>query len=68
MHKKYQSPLARLQPKQINTEKIKKQGWEEEGILVVDVDDDRLNWSEKELIKQIGNKIYKTKIKEKNGK
>ena len=63
MHKKYQSPLARMQPKQIDVEEIKKQGWEESGILVVNVTDNRLNWPEKELIRQIGNKIYKTKAR-----
>ena len=64
MHRKYQSPLGRIQPKKIDPEKIKKQGWKENGILVVNVNDDRLNWPEKEIIKQIGTKIYKTKPKE----
>ena len=64
MHRKYQSPLGRIQPEKIDPEKIKKQGWKENGILVVNVNDDRLNWPEKEIIKQIGTKIYKTKPKE----
>jgi len=64
MHRKYQSPLGRMQPEKIDPEKIKKQGWKENGILVVNVNDDRLNWPEKEIIKQIGTKIYKTKPKE----
>ena len=53
-----------MQPEKIDPEKIKKQGWKENGILVVNVNDDRLNWPEKEIIKQIGTKIYKTKPKE----
>ena len=64
MHRKYQSPLGRLQPEKIDPEKLKQQGWKENGILVVNVNDDRLNWPEKEIIKQIGTKIYKTKPKE----
>ena len=64
MYRKYQSPLGRMQPEKIDPEKIKKQGWKENGILVVNVNDDRLNWPEKEIIKQIGTKIYKTKPKE----
>ena len=64
MHRKYQSPLGRLQPEKIDPEKLKQQGWKENGILVVNINDDRLNWPEKEIIKQIGNKIYKTKTKE----
>jgi len=64
MHRKYQSPLGRMQPEKIDPEKLKQQGWKENGILVVNVNDDRLNWPEKEIIKQIGTKIYKTKPKE----
>ena len=64
MHRKYQTPLGRMQSKTIDPEKLKKQGWKESGILVVNVNDDRLNWPEKEIIKQIGTKIYKTKPKE----
>lgn len=68
MHKNYQSPLGRLQPKEIDLEKVKKRGWEEEGILVIHVDDERLKWPEREIIKQIGNRIYQSKIKKNNGK
>jgi hypothetical protein len=58
MQKDYQSSLGRMQPKRIDIEKVKKDGWKNDGILVVKKDDERLNWTEKELIKQIGNKIY----------
>ena len=60
--------LGRIQPKQIDAEKIKREGWNNDGILVVKVDDERLSWPEKELIKQIGDKIYKNKKGAKNGK
>ena len=68
MHKKYQSPLGRIQPEKIDPEKLKRQAFEKDGILVVSINDDRLNWPEKEIIKQIGNKIYQTKPQGKNGK
>ena len=61
MHRKYQSPLGKLQPKKIDPEQLKKKGWEENGILVVNADDNRLNWVEKEIVKQIGDKIYNKK-------
>ncbi len=55
------SNLGRIQPKQIDTEKLKREGWKNDGILVIKVDDERLSWPEKELIKQIGDKIYNNK-------
>ncbi len=68
MHRKYQSPLGRMQPEKIDPEKIKKQGWKNDGILVVKKDDERLSWDEQELIKQIGNKIYNNQNRQKNDK
>ena len=65
MHKKYQSPLAKMQPKKMDLEKIKKQGWNKDKILVINVEDDRLSWPEREILKQIGNRIYN--LKKKNG-
>ena len=60
--------LGRMQPKQIDAEKIKREAFNNDGILVVKVDDERLSWPEKELIKQIGDKIYKNKKGEKYAK
>lgn len=67
MQKDYQSPLGKMQPTKIDLEKIKKEGWNKEGILVVKIDDERLSWPEKEIIKQIGNKIYNSKNKKNDG-
>lgn len=67
MQKDYQSPLGKMQPTKIDLEKVKKEGWNREGILVVKIDDDRLSWPEKEIIKQIGNKIYNSKNKKNDG-
>jgi len=67
MQKDYQSPLGKIQPTKIDLEKVKKEGWNKEGILVVKIDDERLSWPEKEIIKQIGNKIYNSKNKKNDG-
>lgn len=68
MHKKYKSPLARMQPTKIDLERVKKQGWSNDGILVINVEDERLSWPEKEIIKQIGNRIHNLKKKERDDK
>ena len=39
-------------------EKVKAEGWREQGLLAVSVDDQRLSWPERELIRQIGEKLY----------
>lgn len=39
-------------------EHIKRNGWRDQNILVVSADDDRLSWSERELVRQIGEKLY----------
>ena len=39
-------------------EAIKRQGWHEMGLLVVQVHDQRLTWPEQELVKQLGEKLY----------
>ena len=37
---------------------IKREGWQDQGILVVSPADSRLTWPERELIKQLGEKLY----------
>jgi hypothetical protein len=44
---------ARREPEQ-----VKREGWIEQGILVVAANDQRLSWPERELIQQIGNRFY----------
>jgi hypothetical protein len=39
-------------------EHIKRDGWHDQNILVVSPDDHRLTWPERELIRQIGEKLY----------
>ena len=37
---------------------VKRDGWREQGLLAVSVEDDRLTWPEQELIRQLGEKLY----------
>ena len=39
-------------------DKIKQDGWRNQGILVVDADDQRLTWPERELVRQLEEKLY----------
>ena len=39
-------------------EQVKREGWLEQGILAVDVDDPRLTWPERELVEQLGTRLY----------
>lgn len=54
----YRSPLARLQPLSSDIEVIKRDGWQDEHILVVCVTDQRLSEFERECIRRIGNRLY----------
>ncbi|MFP5481507.1 MAG: hypothetical protein ACLGIE_17740 [Alphaproteobacteria bacterium] len=37
---------------------VKRDGWHDEGVLAVSVDDHRLTWPERELVRQLGEKLY----------
>jgi hypothetical protein len=39
-------------------EQVKREGWQDQGVLVVSEDDRRLNWPERELVRQLGVKLY----------
>ena len=39
-------------------EHIKRDGWRVQRVLVVDADDERLTWPERELIRQLGDRLY----------
>lgn len=39
-------------------EQVKRNGWRDQNILVVNADDIRLTWSEREFIREIGEKLY----------
>ena len=39
-------------------EPVKREGWREQGVLVIAENDHRLTWPERELIRQLGEKLY----------
>ena len=39
-------------------DEVKRDGWREQGLLAVSVDDQRLTWSERELVEQLGTRLY----------
>lgn len=39
-------------------EHLKRDSWHDQNVLVVSPDDHRLTWPERELIRQIGEKLY----------
>jgi hypothetical protein len=45
-------------------DEIKREGWQAQGILVVSAADPRLSWPERELIRQLGTKLYGERTKE----
>jgi hypothetical protein len=52
------SYLGRHQVRPIDPDMEKRLGWREHGILVVTEGDTRLTWPERELIRQVGFKLY----------
>jgi len=49
-------------------ESIKRQGWQAQRVLVIDADDERLTWLERELVRQLGEKLYGEKQKQQEGR
>lgn len=39
-------------------EEIKREGWREQSVLVIDANDERLTWPDRQLIRQLGDKLY----------
>lgn len=39
-------------------DEVKRDGWRELGLLAVSVDDQRLTWPERELVEQLGTRLY----------
>jgi hypothetical protein len=52
------SHLGRHQPTPIDPEAEKRAGWQERGILVVAEQDQRLTWPEREMVRQLGARLY----------
>ena len=56
----YRCPLGTIQPVPMDTERIKAGAWQDDGILVVRIEDSRLSWVEAQQLRQIGDKLYGT--------
>lgn len=39
-------------------DQVKRDGWQEQHMLAVSLDDHRLTWPERELVRQLGEKLY----------
>ncbi len=52
------SYLGRHQAEPLDPETAKRRGWRAHGILVVAERDPRLTWPERELVRQLGAKLY----------
>jgi hypothetical protein len=52
------SHLGRYQPTAFDAEAEKRAGWREHGILVVAERDPRLTWAERELVRQLGARLF----------
>ena len=46
-------------------DQVKREGWREQGLLAVSVDDERLSWPERELVRQLGERLYGIRNEEK---
>ena len=52
------SHLGRHQPTPSDAEAYKRAGWRRHGILMIAEQDPRLTWPERELVRQLGAKLY----------
>jgi hypothetical protein len=52
------SHLGRHQPTRIAPEAEKRASWQQHRILVVGEEDPRLTWPERELVRQLGTRLY----------
>ena len=52
------SHLGRHQPTRIDPRRRSAAGWRERGILVVAEQDPRLTWPEREMVRQLGTRLY----------
>lgn len=52
------SCLSRLVPERMDPEREKRNGWSNHGILVVSMEDQRLGWPEREMVKHLAKKLF----------
>lgn len=39
-------------------EEVRRDGWREQRLFAVSIDDERLTWPERELVRQLGERLY----------
>ena len=49
-------------------EDIKRAEWQAQRVLVIDANDERLTWPERELVRQLGEKLYGDQRKRQEGR
>ena len=54
----YTSPLGKLAPNAPEAERVKQSAWREQKILIVRLDDERLDFVQREFVRQIGEKLF----------
>ena len=54
----YRCPLGRLQPNVTDLDVMKRNGWRDQHILVVNESDERLDFIEREIVHRIGERLY----------
>ena len=54
----YRCPLGRLKHNAVDAEVVKRDGWREQHILVVNEADERLDFVERELVRRLGERLY----------
>ncbi len=66
--KGYRSPLASMQATKPDPEKVKRNGWRDDGILVINIEDERLGWLDKSYLDELGNRLYGKRKEAENDK
>jgi hypothetical protein len=60
----FRSPLARIQQTKIDYERIKREAWLDDGILVVAVEEvPDISWPDRQHLRNIGNRLYGRRAK-----
>jgi len=54
----YRCPLGRLQPNTTDLDAMKRNGWRDQHILVINESDERLDFIEREIVRRIGERLY----------
>ena len=54
----YRCPLGRLQPDTTDLDAMKRNGWRDQHILVINESDERLDFIEREIVRRIGERLY----------